>query len=73
MAGGQKIDDHSFWAGKGSKGSVFPEGAKVRQTSSEEGAASVMNYGDTDSAIKHQQSQNKSQYKKAPMKDGYRN
>ena len=31
MAGGRRIDDHSSWMGGASKGSVFPEGAKVKE------------------------------------------
>lgn len=73
MAGGQRIDDHGSWAGEKGKHSVFPDGPhKVKDTKSEEGVGSVMSYEDTDSAIKHQQSQNKSQAHKKPMKPGYR-
>lgn len=53
MSGGQRIDDHSFWAGKGSAGSVFPDGPhKVKMESSAEGAGSVMKYEDTTEAIR---------------------
>jgi len=74
MAGGQRIDDHGSWVGSKGNNSVFPDGPhKVRDTRSVEGVGSVMNYEDTDSAIKHQQSENKSQTLKKPMKSGYRN
>lgn len=43
---GRRIDDHSFWAGKASNGSVFPMGAKTKMESSAEGAGSLMNYED---------------------------
>ena len=52
VAGGQKIDDHSFWAGKGSNGSVFPMGAKTKMESSAEGAGELPRYEDTTERIK---------------------
>ncbi len=54
-SGGQRIDDHSFWAGKGSNGSVFPMGAKTKMESSAEGAGSLMKYEDTTERIKSTQ------------------
>ncbi len=74
-SGGQKIDDHSFWAGGRSKASVFPDGPhKEKQYSSAEGAGSVMKYEDTDAAIKQMQVANE---KKAKAHQGklpeYRN
>lgn len=69
---GQRIDDHSFWAGGRSKGSVFPDGAKMRSISEQEGAGSVMRYEDTQEAIKSVQEKNVSQVKKHPMRPGYR-
>lgn len=71
--GGRAIDDHSFWAGGHSKGSVFPEGAKTKDTSSAEGFGALMHYEDTSEAIKTQQEQNKKQVHKDPMKPHYRN
>lgn len=70
--GGQRIDDHSFWAGGKSKGSVFPEGAKVKHEHSEEGAGAVMQYEDTTERIAHAQGENKKQIHKHPLKPGYR-
>ncbi len=53
VSGGQRIDDHSFWAGSASKGSVFPDGPhKVKLESSAEGAGSVPKYEDTTDRIK---------------------
>lgn len=52
---GQRIDDHSFWAGKGANGSVFPMGAKTKDESSAEGAGSVSKYIDTTERIKEAQ------------------
>jgi hypothetical protein len=72
MAQGQKIDDHSFWGGSKPKGSVFPDGAKMKADHSEEGAGKVMNYEDKPEAIKHVQAEGDSQIKKRPLKTGYR-
>jgi len=70
--GGRRIDDHSFWAGGKSKGSVFPEGAHTKDESSAEGAGSVMKYQDTTEAIKSTQENGKSHIKNRPLKPGYR-
>ncbi len=70
---GQKINDHSFWAGKGSNGSVFPMGAKTKNESSAEGVGALNKYEDTSEAIKSQQMMNKSKVNSHPMKSGYRN
>jgi hypothetical protein len=70
---GRKINDHSSWVGKGSNGSVFPMGAKVKNESSAEGAGSVMKYEDTTEAIKATQVESVKQLKSKPMKQpGYR-
>lgn len=70
---GQRIDDHGFWAGSKSKGSVFPEGVKTKDESSAEGAGGLSNYEDTTSAIKSQQDQGISKAKGHPLKSAYRN
>lgn len=72
-SGGQRIDDHSFWAGKGANGSVFPMGAKVKNESSAEGAGSELDYEDTTEKIKAQQMKGVSQAKAHPMKPLHRN
>jgi hypothetical protein len=69
----QMINDHSFWAGGRSKGSVFPEGAKTKDESSAEGAGSVMHYEDTTEAIKDVQEEGEKQIKRRPLKTGFRN
>ena len=51
-SGGQRIDDHSFWAGSKSKDSVFPKGVHTKDESSAEGAGSVPEYEDTTERIK---------------------
>lgn len=73
MSGGQRIDDHSFWAGGKSKGSVFPEGVHHKEESSAEGAGSENEYEDTTEAIKSQQDMGIGKAKGRPLKSGYRN
>lgn len=69
---GRRIDDHSSWIGKGSKGSVFPEGVKTKNESSAEGAGKVSKYEDTTETIKEQQEMGNKKVKAHPMKPGYR-
>lgn len=69
---GRRIDDHSFWAGKGSKASVLPEGVHTKQESSADSAGSVMKYEDTTEAIRSVQEAGEKQVKRHPMKPGYR-
>lgn len=72
-SGGQRIDDHSFWAGKKGKDSVFPDGPyKTKDESSAEGAGSVMRYEDTTEEIKRTQEVGIGKAKAHPMKPGYR-
>lgn len=74
-SGGQRIDDHSFWAGSKGKASVFPDGPhKTKDESSAEGAGSLMKYEDTTAAIRSTQVEQGKQAKSRPMKQpGYRN
>lgn len=74
-SGGRRIDDHSFWAGKRGKDSVFPDGPyKTKDESSAEGAGSLMQYEDTTERIKKTQVEAVKQAKSRPMKQpGYRN
>jgi hypothetical protein len=69
---GQRIDDHAFWAGGRSKGSIFPEGAKTKSISDVEGAGSVMRYEDTEQAIGSMQKEEVKKLKDRPLKPGYR-
>lgn len=71
--GGRMIKDHSFWAGEKSKGSVFPEGVKIKDESSAEGCGAVSKYEDTTEAIKSQQEMGVRKAKSHPQKAGYRN
>ncbi len=75
MSGGQKINDHSFWAGgRGKSGSVLPDGgAKTKMESSAEGDGDLAKYGDTTEAIKAQQVAGVGKAKSHAMKSGYRN
>jgi len=74
MSGGQKIDDHSFWAGGRSKASVFPDGPhKEKEYVSAEGAGSLMKYEDTDAMIKATQVEGVKKAKARPLKEHYRN
>ena len=69
---GRRIDDHSFWAGKGSNGSVFPMGAKSKPESSAEGAGALNMYEDTTEAIKTQQKMGIGKAKAHPQKAHHR-
>jgi hypothetical protein len=52
-SGGQRIDDHSFWAGSKGKASVFPDGPhKEKMEKSAEGAGSLAVYEDTTERIR---------------------
>jgi hypothetical protein len=73
VSGGMRIDNHSFWAGKGSKGSVFPDGDHVKEYTTPMGAGSLSKYEDTEPAIKAQQEQGISKIKGRPVKPDYRN
>lgn len=70
---GQRIDDHSFWAGGKSKGSVFPEGAKTKEEHSAEGFGELSHYEDTTETIHSQQEMAKKKVHSHEQKPGYRN
>jgi hypothetical protein len=70
---GQRIDDHSFWAGSKGKDSVFPDGPhKTKDYSSAEGSGALSKYEDTTEAIKGVQEMGNKKIKGHPMKPGYR-
>jgi len=71
--GGKRIDDHSFWAGKGSKESVFPKGVHTAGKSDDGHDGQIMKYEDTDEAIRSQQEMNVKKAKSHAQKTGYRN
>ncbi len=71
---GRRIDDHSAWMGKGGKGVVMPDGAKVKSMKSAEGAGHLgSTYPDTDEQIHRDQNAGISKAKSHAMKPGYRN
>lgn len=71
---GRKIDDHSFWGGARPKGSVLPEGAKMKSISDVEGAGHVgMAYPDTEEKIHRDQEHGIGKAKSHEIKPGYRN
>ena len=72
-SGGQRIDDHSFWAGRPGKDSRFPDGAKTKDESCADSAGSEMDYEDTTEKIKSMQNESTRQAKGRPLKPGYRN
>ncbi len=72
-SGGQRIDDHSSFAGSSSKQSVLPVGNKVKTYTGAEGAGSEMDYEDTTEKIKSQQDMGIGKVKARPVKPGYRN
>lgn len=56
MAGGRRIDDHSFWAGGKGHNSVLPDGPhKTKVETSAEGDGALHHYEDTTETIKSQQ------------------
>ena len=71
--GGQRIDDHKFWAGGKSKDSVFPMGVHTKDESSEEGAGKLNRYEDTTEEIKSQQAMGVRKAKSHDQKAGHRN
>jgi hypothetical protein len=73
MAGGQLINDHKFWAGGASKGSPFPEGAKIKTESSANSGGALNNYEDTTEAIKSVQSSQVNKMNAHKQKPGFRN
>jgi len=73
MSSAQKINDHSFWGGGASKGSVFPDSKKVKMESSAEGAGRESYYEDKTEDIKKAQGMGTSKIKGHPQKDNYRN
>jgi len=70
---GRKIDDHSFWGGKGEAGSVFPDGAHKLHMEKDDGhAGGITDYPDTTEHIERDQEEGVGKVKKQPLKSGYR-
>lgn len=72
-SGGQRIDDHKFWAGGPSKDSVLAEGVKNKHESPAMGAGNLNRYEDTTETIKEQQEKGIKKIHGHPMKPDYRN
>lgn len=73
-SGGQRIDDHSFWAGGKGKDSVFPDGPhKTKDESSADGFGFLGMYEDTTDKIKSTQEMAKKKVNGHPHKPGTRN
>ena len=70
---GQKIHDHSFWAGGKSKESPMPMQSKMKQMESAEGAGKEMEYEDTTEKIKAQQVMGANKAKSHAQKPMHRN
>jgi hypothetical protein len=70
---GRLISDHSSWVGKGSNGTVFPAGAKMKQESSANSSGSLSQYEDTTESIKSMQNASVGKVKGHPHKAGTRN
>lgn len=70
---GRRIDDHSSWVGKSPKNVPFPDGAKMKQMSSAEGAGHVgSSYPDTEEMVKRDQDHGIRKAESHKMKPGYR-
>lgn len=70
--GGQRIDDHGFWAGRGDKGSVFPDGVHTKSMDSAEGAGEVDRYRDTEDEVLRTQEDGERKIDSHRQKDHYR-
>ena len=68
----RRIDDHSFWAGKGEKGSVFPDGVHLKEERSAEGAGDLRDYYDTSEKIRDCQDMGERKAVSHKQKSGYR-
>lgn len=68
----RRIDDHSFWAGSGSKNSVLPESAKCKSMEQVEGDGGVMESRETEADIARDQRKGVSKMRSHDMKSGYR-
>jgi hypothetical protein len=73
MSAGRRIDDHSFWAGKGDKHSIMPKGVHVKEFPSAGSAGDINRYDDISENIKQTQEEAKSRVKGHPQKPMYRN
>jgi len=73
MGAPRRIDDHSSWIGKGSNGTVYPAGAKMKSESDDGHDGHLSEYEDTTEAIKRQQEMGMKKAKAHSMKQPNRN
>jgi hypothetical protein len=71
MAGGQRIDDHASFAGKGGK-YPLPVGNKMKEYRSAEGAGKESDFDDTSEAIHRDQQAGASKLRGKQLRPGYR-
>lgn len=72
MAGGQRIDDHKFFAGSPEKGMVFPKGVHHKVEHSDGHDGHLSQYEDTTEAIRSQQEMSVKKAKSHAQKPGHR-
>lgn len=70
---GKKIDDHSFWAGKGGKDMVLPKGAHTKAEHSDGHEGHLSHYEDTTETIRSQQEMGVKKAKGHAQRPGFRN
>lgn len=68
----RRIDDHSFWGGGMSKGSVLSDGVKKKMEQDVEGAGAEGDYYDTSEKIAGEQRKSVSKVKSNGLQPGYR-
>lgn len=73
MAGGQRIDDHKFFAGGMTKESVLPKGVHVKSEKDDGHGGHLSNYEDTTEAIERQQEMGVKKAKGHAQKPMHRN
>jgi len=72
-SGGQRIDDHSFWAGGVDKEVIMPRGAHLKAQVDADGCGELMSYEDTSEKIRAQQEAGVRKEKSHMPKPLYRN
>lgn len=73
MAGGQKINDRSFWAGGPGKDMVMPDGVHTKSVPNSSGAMGLDRYEDTNESIVEAQNKTKAKMRSYDTKPNYRN
>lgn len=73
MSKAQRVDDRSFWAGKGDNTSPFPKGNKTKTFMPVEGAGALKEYQDKNEDIQSVQKAGVGKMNANKPKTGYRN